>query len=477
MKNFKFLPLFLIWMNLNGQQSFSLYPLKSIPQSSLMNPARPPDSKWHIGIPALNSNYFQYSNGGFSLNEIFNATESNGDSLTLNLNKVLNILSKKNYISLKTEVSLLSGGFKFQKHYFHFSVTEKVHTGISLPKDLFRFIIDGNGGDNLGETFEFAFKASAMHYREHGIGYSYTIDDKLSLGARLKVLQGFSTVNTKRAQINVTTNKESFNYLIQSNIELNTASNFVKIIDTSTNGNEQEFDFKSQLLGSKNRGLGLDLGVNYKVNDDLEVSASIVDMGFIKWKTNAVSIKSRNPEAKYEFDGIHIHGTDSSTDFGQYMKDVADSLLRVFRLDTAHGGFTTSLSTEFYISAMYNLSGNKVCLGGMIYGDFFNRRFYPGLTLNLMLKPHPRLTLNFTNTFYNGGYINPGMAGSLNLGAFQMYAAMDNFLFPFAFASFKSFGIRAGMNLTFNREGGNSYKKRRKSNPEEAIPDSTTPVD
>jgi hypothetical protein len=130
-----------------AQQNFTLYPMRSIPQSHLLNPANTPDSKWHIGIPALNSTYLQYSNGGFNLNKFFSAVEPAGtDTTVLNLNTLLDIMSKKNYISFKVEQSWLQGGFKFQNHYFHGSIIEKANVRISLPKDLFRFVIDGNGG-------------------------------------------------------------------------------------------------------------------------------------------------------------------------------------------------------------------------------------------------------------------------------------------------------------------------------------------
>lgn len=472
MKKFNLILLLLFCAEVLAQQNFTLYPMQRIPQSNLLNPAQTPDCKWHLGIPGLNSNYFHYSNGGFNFNQILDATEPlNGDTLTLNLNKVVGLLSEQNYIALKAEFSILSGGFKTGNHYFHFSATEKAAFRISLPKDLFRFVIDGNGGANLGETFHFRFKTDAIHYREYAMGYAYNLEDKLSIGGRFKVLKGFNVLNTKTADINITTDKEDYSYLINANVELNTASTIGRIIQTDSGQQWADFDFNSHLRNSKNSGVAFDLGFQYQFNDKLSLSGSVIDMGYIHWNKNAVGLKSHDLSAEYKFDGIHVNGSDTSTDFGQYMEDVADTLKTLFKLDTVEQEFGTPLSPEFFIGAQYSLN-EKLTVGGLFYGDFYNRRFYPGLTVNLLWKASRAFNLNITNTFYNRGFLNPGIGGSLNLGPVQMYGVMDNFLLPFAFGSMKSFSIRAGMNLTFGREDADG-NVRDKHDKDEAIPETT----
>ena len=56
--------------------------------------------------------------------------------------------------------------------------------------------------------------------------------------------------------------------------------------DATINGRLIDFKYP------KNNGWGIDLGGNYQLTEQLSVSASIVDLGYIKWKTNPHNIKS-----------------------------------------------------------------------------------------------------------------------------------------------------------------------------------------
>lgn len=444
-----------------AQQNFTLYPMRSIPQSHLLNPANTPDCKWHIGIPALNSTYLQYSNGGFNLNKFFSAVEPSGtDTTVLNLNKLLDIMSKKNYIAFKVEQSWLQGGFKFQNHYFHGSIIEKANVRISLPKDLFRFVIDGNGGANLGQTFSLAPKAEAIHYREFALGYTYALPGAIQIGGRVKYLKGFNVLQTKSLVADITTDPTDYAYNIKANIEINSASSFRQLLPT--NGSDTVNFGDPNFFKSNNSGLGFDLGASWQIKDKLTLNASILDMGFITWNQNTVSYVSRNPNAVFRYDGIKISSGDTQA-FESYFQKLGDTLLQVFAVDTVKRTFRTALSTEFFIGGQYQIN-KRSSAGALFYGDFYNKRFYPGLSLNYQYKVGKALSFNVTNTMYNRSLLNVGLGVSVNAGPWQVYSVMDNVLFPFAISSLKTFSWRFGSNLTFGRE----RLKPKKSKPDGA---------
>lgn len=463
MKHFKlFILSILLVGNVQAQKNFTLYPMQSIPQSNMLNPASVPDCKWHIGIPALNSTYLQYSNGGFNLNKFFGAVEPiNADSTVLNLNKMLDILSKKNYISVKFEQSWLQGGFKFLNHYFHFSMIEKAGIQVSLPKDLFRFVIDGNGGSNLGETFSFGPKANAIHYREYAIGYSYKLPMNLRIGGRIKYLKGYNVLDTRSSTLDITTNPNDFSYNLQANVRINAASTYADFFTSDSNrANLGPKNF----FNSRNNGMGLDLGVTWQFNEKLTLSASLLDLGYIHWNQNVSNIVSKNPNASFHFNGIHTSSSDTN-DLNQYIQNLGDTLEKVFGLENRHEQFNTALSTEFFLGAQYMLT-KRIRTGALFYGDFYNKRFYPGLTLNMQYKLARSLSFNFTNTMYNRSFFNIGLGCSLNVGPWQVYSVMDNLLAPIALSSLKTFSWRFGSNLTFGRERVNKKKPHKGDNGE-----------
>ena len=77
-----------------------------------------------------------------------------------------------------------------------FGITEKVKTRVAVPKDILKLAFQGNGGSNLGYDFNFNFGLDVLHTREFAIGYNRTLlDDKLSIGGRLKYIRGLNVIN------------------------------------------------------------------------------------------------------------------------------------------------------------------------------------------------------------------------------------------------------------------------------------------
>ena len=434
---------------ISAQQNFSLYHMESLPQRTALNPALLPDSKWFIGFPGFNSVGLQLANTGFNLNEINRSIETNSGDTLLNLNKALNVLSRQNYLSLKADQTWVHFGFRAKRHFFSFNATDKAGFKLGYPKDLFRFIIDGNGGDNLGETFDFRFSADAYHYREFGLGYAYAVNKKLTLGAKIKYLQGISRIELKEASLKVRTRPEDYAFEVNSNVELNTASSMGEFI--TTDGRSSAWDGMGLVKGIKNKGWALDLGAEYALTEKLKLSASIIDLGFIQWKQNSVSLKSSNPNSTFIYDGFPISSSDSSVDAGDYFDRLSDSLKGLFGLDTVRNSFRTTLSTEILLGASFSLRKN-LKFNALFYGDVYNRRVYGGLTLGMYWRPVKMFSINLNNTFYGRAWLNPGLSVALNAGAVQTYVGAENFLAPFTPGSARGAAFRMGMNVTIGRQ-------------------------
>ena len=457
-KNTIFLALLLFCTSrIFAQQNFSLYHMESLPQRQSLNPALLPDSKWFLGFPAASSFGLQVTNTGFNLNAVNNALFlKNADTSVLNLNKLLDVFSKQNYVSVKADQTWLNFGFKYKKHFFSANITEKASIKLGYPKDLFRFIIDGNGGPNLGETFDFRFSADAMHYREHGIGYAFSPTQKLTLGAKVNFLKGLSLIELKEASLKVRTRPEDYAYEISSNLELNTASSLGPIIDA--NGSLSNPDVRKLFTGIRNNGIGLNLGASYVATPKINLSVGLNDLGYINWKQNARSIVSSNPSATFVFDGIPIQSNDSQFVPEKYFSQLADSLLNLFGVDTVNRTFRSSLSTELFVGVNYRLAEN-LKLNALFYGDVYNRRFYGGLTLGLYWRPVKIFSINLTNTFYGRAWLNPGFAAAINAGPVQGYLVAENFLAPLMPGIARGAALRMGINLTFGRMSSRTNTK------------------
>ena len=90
--------------------------------------------------------------------------------------------------------------------------------------------------------------------------------------------------------------------------------------------NMTEIDVMDALFG-QNKGVAIDLGATFRLNDKLEFSGSILDLGMINWKENA---KVYSSEGNYEYKGLNLINLVEAedTDFGQ----IADTLLSLIHI-------------------------------------------------------------------------------------------------------------------------------------------------
>jgi hypothetical protein len=79
-----------------------------------------------------------------------------------------------------------------------------------------------------------------------------------------------------------------------TDLKLHTSATFVdpSFIDSAQG---LTTNFPKGLLGFKNNGVGLDLGAQYYLTERIAVSASLIDLGFIRWNSNATTFTSKHP--------------------------------------------------------------------------------------------------------------------------------------------------------------------------------------
>jgi outer membrane protein OmpA-like peptidoglycan-associated protein len=435
-----------LFNNATAQQNLTLYNMEMVPQRLYANPAFIPSNKIYIGLPILSSEYINFSNSGFKYSDLI---RHRGDSLYVDYNNMLSKLSKNNYISAAIQPDLLSFGFKIkEKNYFSFNITEKVNFRFRYPKNFMELIWKGNGG-LLGEEVKLNFGVNFTHYREYGIGYAREINDKLTVGGKVKYLYGMENVWTERSDISLTTDPNYYAVTAKSDIKINTSG-----LDTSSFNN---VNVKNYLFKKKNNGFGIDLGGVYKFNDKLTLSASVIDLGFIKWKDAVNNYQSRDPNASFTYEGMDINQLVNSDSTNNPAKKMTDSLAKIFKIDTVHNSYTTHLSSQIYIGGNYKLA-EKINVGALLYGQVFDKVIHPALALSYNQKVGNWLNFSLSYSMYNRSYNNVGLGLALGNGPVQFYMISDNVLGAFFPQNTKNLHLNFGLNLTFGKGGKDTDK-------------------
>ena len=207
-------------------------------------------------------------------------------------------------------------------------------------------------------------------------------------------------------------------------------------------------------MNPKGIGGAVDFGASYQITSKLLLSASVNDLGFIKWKEDTYTYRSNED---FKFDGIVT--TIQQIDRNQKI----DTDIKGYDYETITKGYTTSLRTSVNLSARYQLAKKLYADGVANLSVYRGLRF--GASLGAYWEWKRFLNISVGNTLAYGRAFNPSVGLVLKPGPIQFYVVTDNLATVFgpsmaskgvdnAFVSpynSKAFGFRFGINLVFGR--------------------------
>ncbi len=430
-----------ITLSLSGQQNFTLYQLEDVPQVMNDNPARYPRSNVNIGIPALSYVYNSISNSGFVYQDLIHKRQKD-DSLTIDMENMIDQLKEKNYLTFHTKLEILSGSFRIKDHYFSLNITEKVDGAFVYPEDLFRLIWEGNGKTLLGQRANLnGLGFDLSHYRAYGIGYARPfLDDRLKVGITAKYLNGIENVWTEKSSIGLYTGEINYDLALDGGLAVHTS------------GINEPKDIGEYAFGRNNHGFGMDVGASYQLFQQLKLFTSFSDFGFIRWKYNVTNFT--NEEDTFRFRGIHIDNlVDSRNPNVRTKADsvttlIRDSLANTLKVDIDSNPYTKFLNPKLQIGGTFEFN-KKHRVGLLLYSRFLKGHMRPGISLSYAYQPIDWFTATANYSAYNRGYTNLGLGFSLNVGPAQLYMTTDNLLAIFLPHKMRNFHLLGGLNLTF----------------------------
>lgn len=432
-----------------AQVESTMHFMKSLPQVAYYNPALKPAYRFSFGLPG-SSVFAQYTNNGFTYND-FISRQNN--TLVADLDQLYSALRTKNFINASAQADLFRLSIKINPRlYLTHNITLKSYNRFMLPKDITGLLINGTDA-YVNNTASLSPELESMTYAEIGWGAAYTVNKKLTVGAKLKLLKGAANITTENAAFNLSLS-DTYAITVSGNADVRTSG-----IQNFDNENYDLADDWRDFL--KNNGFALDLGATYQVMDRLTVGLSLIDLGGITWKNNAYGYKLDPAKATYTFEGVDID--DVLNGDISYGESLADSIETYFKFSEGTiGSYRTPLPGKMYLSGSYQLKHNTT-LGALFFAETFRGRFMPGMTASINKEFGQRLGASLSYTVTNNSFNNLGAGLSLNLSPIQIYLVGDNLLrIPFTYLGNKNingyvnslqyFTLRTGINFIFGRE-------------------------
>ena len=425
-----------------AQYDFTMQGMTLVPQRMYINPAFVPDSRWHIGLPMLSSNHITLGQNGFAYSQLIKKDAN--DSLYVDLQGALDKMGKSTYLSMNAKFDLLSFSFTFgpeKNNFMYVHSAMRISSRFNLPKDLLNGIWKGNGA-YLGETIDLKnMNADATVYTEWSISYARKLlDKKLRVGIAVKYLNGITNVSTENRGLSLYTDPNNYNITAKADVTLNSAG---LLGDFGNIGSD--ISYKTFLTG--NHGFAFNIGAHYLIDEHWEVAASANDLGMIFWKDNAHN-KTIN-DGSFTYQGLDLAQFLTQPDSANVFEEFLDTLEAAFPLDETENSYSTSLSSQIYISGAYKFT-DRDRLGLDFYGEIFKTHFEPAVAINYTHKFGTIFHLSGSYMYNSRNFANFGFGFALTLGPVQWYLAADNILAPMMPQHTQNAHFHSGLNFVVN---------------------------
>ena len=264
----------------------------------------------------------------------------------------------------------------------------------------------------------------------------------MTFGVAVKYLSGRININTKKSALLFYTDPESYDLLMSSDIEIQTSG--VHEIGSYFN---QRFP---SLIFSGNNGFALDVGAAFRIDEHFSVSAAVRDLGFITWKSQTMTLVSRNPGEEVTYSGMPMNEfAGLFGDFSKFGTTVLDSLREMLPLDTVYGTkYTSYLPIRFNVAGTYS-PNERNHINLLLTGISSDHHFSPGMSLsyNFIWSRHVGLSLSYN--IFNRQYTNLGGGINVSTGPLQFYLVSDNLPGLVFYKSTNNTSFQFGINILF----------------------------
>lgn len=418
-----------------AQELRSSYFMKTSTYRHQINPALLTET--YVGMPFLgNLNIGTQGNVGLK-NFIYKLDGNPNYDLTTFMNpqistsEFLDGLSGKNRINIHLNENIFSTAFAAFGGINLVELNLRSNTHVNLPYELFEFMKSAGSKDHYSLE---DIGMRTQNYAELAFGHSRAIDEKLRVGAKVKLLFGLAYAELESDQLDLTLTDDV--WAIEGDLQLNAALMKTKLDYEDEDKNSPDGrrrvsgldDFSGGLAGF---GLGFDFGASYQFNEDLLLSASLTDVGFISWS----GVYKASSAGSWQFEGFdNIYaGSDKGEDgrytIGQQFEDLGDDLEEIFSVyEDGKGGKTTALAATLNLGAEYTMPFYRNLSAGFLYTSRFAGAysFHQGM-LSAQCRPVSWVEASLNTSVSSTGWAFGGML-SFYMKRFNFFVGSDRFL-------------------------------------------------
>jgi hypothetical protein len=426
-----------------SQISRSAYFLDYLPIANGLNPAFTSPGEAFLSLPLISSTYVSV-NLPLNYSEIIRKSEVN-DNIYINKQAMLNELDDVNMFSANFYSMIGQFGLRFNKHIFQVGLAKVATTNLTIEKDMIEFLLKGNAHpDIIGRNINLSKTGiNFTLYHEISLGYALEYNNKISMGVKLKYLNGQVNIYTEKNNLNIfTSDKLDYSITASTDLAVHTSTTYGQLNELGDQNimNYAWIDF------SGNHGFAIDIGAVYRPLPKLRLSLSAVDMGKIKWKEYVNSYVSKNPGKEYTYKGIDINDFFMDNSLVDTIP-MLDSIANHFEIEELNEPYSSYLIPKLYIGADYDLT-NYDQFGFLFKTEFYHYSTLPYFTLNYKRKFGRSFStiINYTLAKNNSSV---GLGLAAKSGPINIYCLTDSVLSYISALKAKTVNLQFGICFIF----------------------------
>lgn len=408
-----------------------------------LNPALAP-GRGYLNLPVIGTFNASVNSSTLGYQDVMDIIDNSDGGDFFMSDAFFNKLDNVNNLNVNLSTDILSAGWYKGKNFWSFNIGLRNDIGASIPKSMFGFLremdgLDVNDWEKLSKIDQKVEGQSLEinSYAEVGIGLARNITPRLTVGARVKALLGIGNLRLDINNVSVKSELSQINWdnptieeleNLRGNAEIKvdaTLENSSKLIELSQNdGIIDEIEFGS--FGLAGYGLGIDLGASYKLMDKLTLSASLLDLGFMKWSKKNTSIAKATTNQRYDL--IDESSRYEFVDMVSSGEVLNFDMLNMTLDKSAEEDRSTSLTSTLVLGAEYALLGDWLAVGALYTGRFAKPETLNELTLSANVRPKNNLNLALSYSLWQGSGKTFGVAAKLGpifVGTDYMFFGKD----------------------------------------------------
>ena len=470
MKKFLIIYLLLGLSEVVCQNKQLLYNWEVTPQTLMLNPGSLVTSQFHAGVPLASGFHLNVGSSGVSVFDVF---ADDGVAINTKITTTISRLTSRDFFTVNQQLDVLNFGWLskgFEPMYFSGGMYQELDAIAYFPKDFAILAWEGNR-DYIGKAYDFNDISARLDLLTvFHFGVNKQVSKKLTAGVRLKLYSSLMSVSSTR-------NKGAFKTTVRegsANIYEHTVTDLDVEVNTSgfisLDGLEQS-QVSKKLLGRAllggNLGLGIDAGITYQFDNELSLTASVLDLGAIFHTKDTERYRARG---NYTLNGIELVFPElvNGEPAIPYYDNLEDDIAREIPVDTLNTGYTQLRPTKINAGLHYDFgrfvgdnggcncknNGTKkkqISQAGVQYYSIFRPR---GLQLAGTLYYTRRFgnTLSIKTTYTIDSYSakNIGAGMFLNIAGVNLFLAADNLLQMSNLAKANSVSLQLGLNYILN---------------------------